>query len=68
MLTTHQDTCCLGFTYDTAAITDVDRMRRCMREAFAAAVAPAPVSDTRTAAGPGDRGRPAAGQATGRQA
>lgn len=52
MLTTHQDTCCMGFTYDTAAITDLALMRCCMREAFAAAVAPAPAParDTRTAA------------------
>lgn len=52
MLTTHQDTCCLGLTYDTAAVTDVAAMLRCMRAAFTAAVAPAPAParDTRTAA------------------
>lgn len=33
-LTTHEDTCCLGLTYDTAAVTDVPLMARSLRDAF----------------------------------
>lgn len=34
-LITHQDLCCIGFNYDTAAVTDTALMGRCLRAAFA---------------------------------
>jgi WS/DGAT/MGAT family acyltransferase len=35
-LTSHQDTSCLAFNFDTDAITDVTLMGRCLRESFLA--------------------------------
>ncbi|MCW3039738.1 MAG: hypothetical protein JWM31_1643, partial [Solirubrobacterales bacterium] len=34
-LTTHQDRCCLGLTYDAAAVTDPAAMGAAVRDAFA---------------------------------
>ena len=38
MLVTHQQTACIGFNFDTSAVTDPDLMGRCLSEAFSDAV------------------------------